>query len=97
MNALQAISIVLLEHGGVRCEIISIASPSYLIASSCEVASHHINRAILQHVNLSRITTAFPMVWAHPKWCCPCAFAIYHLNVKIELVKIIHAERALHF
>lgn len=97
VNALNAISIILLPHGGVREKEITIAGPGYLVTTTRKIAPHQICGAILQHVNLTRITTTFPMVWAHPKWCCPCAFAVKHFYIKIELIEIIHAERTFHF
>jgi hypothetical protein len=97
VNALNAIPIILLPHGGVCEEEISIAGPGHLITPACKIASHQICGAVLQHVNLAGITTTFPMVWAHPKRGCTCAFAIDHLNIEIELIQIIHAERTFHF
>lgn len=95
VNALHAISIILFPKGSVRLEVIRIGGPLQLSASSCKIGLHLILGAILQHVNLARITTALPMVWTHPEWSSPCPLTIDHLNVEIELLKVMHAEDAL--
>jgi len=53
VNALNAICILLLPHGGVREKGITIARPGYLVTTACKIAPHQICGAILQHVNLT--------------------------------------------
>lgn len=53
MNALNAVSIILLPHGGVREKEIAVAGPGYLVTPTCKIAPHQVCGAILQHVNLA--------------------------------------------
>jgi len=97
MDAFNTICVGLLEHGGVRCEIITVICPWYLVTTSSKIAPHQVSWAVLQHVDLARIASALPMVWTHPKRGRPCALAIDHPHVEIELIKIVHAEWTFHF
>jgi hypothetical protein len=53
VNALNAISVILLPHGCVRKKEITIAGPGDLVTATCKIAPYQVCGAILQHVNLA--------------------------------------------
>lgn len=99
VDALGAVAVGLvglLPHCRVALEGVGVSkTPLDLIATAGEIARDRGGRAVLEHVNLARVAATLPMVWTHPERRGPGSLAAEHVDVEIELLDVVHVERAL--